>query len=97
MPLQRAACRVAQEVPDAMIVISCTDIAAQADSAPYCCSSCHEDEELGYHELSGGWWLDSDDREVVVCCAVSGWLASLPDRGESIIIGTTSLKDIDDR
>lgn len=35
-----------------------------------CCSSCHEDEELGY---DGGVTLVLPDRDYLVCCMAEKW------------------------
>lgn len=51
-------------------MIYCHDLQARYDDCPYCCSSCHEDEEYGY-DLCGDYdqWTG-----VLVCCTVMEWL-----------------------
>lgn len=39
-----------------------------------CCSSCHEDEDLGY---DGGVILDyAAEEEIIVCCKAKQWFVS---------------------
>lgn len=60
------------------VIIDCTDIPGEFD----CCISCHNDDDAA---MTGGWWLDADDREILVCCGASEYLQALPDRGRGLV------------
>lgn len=52
-------------------VIYCSDL-AQELGKPSCCTSCHDDEEMGYETLIELY--DGEKLTHRVCCSVSMWL-----------------------
>ena len=47
--------------------MNCLDINERFKLNTYCCSSCHEDEELGYEMCS----ISIDGEDVHVCCRIA--------------------------
>ena len=60
--------------------------------APSCCHSCHDEEDDYGRPLSSGWWLDNDQREVGLCCAVGNWLKEQPDEGRELVAQLEALE-----
>lgn len=54
----------------------CDKLTEAADLVSSCCSSCHEDDEQGYHDLPQ---IEFDGKEYSVCCALSNELRDSPE------------------
>lgn len=65
------------------VVLYCSDFNRATDRM-HCCVSCHNDWEDGERHLPSGYWLDTDTREVEVCCKLGQWLEALSDKGEAL-------------
>ena len=52
------------------MIIYCSDL-KKADNSLMCCSSCHEDAELGYYSGEMVYLYDSKNLTVETCCRIA--------------------------